>query len=326
MPAYNAAPYIAESIRSVIEQTHKNWELIVLDDGSTDGTAGVAGDIAKDDDRVKVIPGSNLGQGRARNVALGYARGEWVAFLDADDLWLPDKLIRQLQAARRTNADVVFSDGWIFVENDSSDESQSFGTITGEFNGAEMFRLLFEKNRIPMPSVLVRRRTLEEVGFFDGDERWNRNCEDYELWLRLAEHGAVFYGMEEKLVRYRHRRDSASSRSRKPGDEAQIRWHNSRSLEAMIAVCGKYRHNSLVTPAEAERRLRDLHRELLATLLEENKTSEARLSLRHSLQREGLGLRLIAQYALTYLAPGRYNTVRAYFQHLRWSNRGDHAR
>lgn len=323
MPAYNAAPYIAESIRSVIEQTYKDWELIVIDDGSTDGTAGVAGDLAKDDDRIKVISGSNLGQGRARNVALAHARGKWVAFLDADDLWLPDKLVRQLRAAHRTNADVVFSDGWIFIEDDSSDESRSFDTITGEFDGARMFRLLFEKNRIPMPSVLVRRRTLEEVGFFSGDERWNRNCEDYELWLRLAEHGAVFYGMEEKLVRYRHRQGSASSRRRESGDETGIRWHNSRSLGAMIAVCEKFRRNPLVTPAEAERRLRDLHRELLAALLEENKISEARRSLRHALRREGLGLRLLAQYALTYIAPGRYNAARAYFQHLRRSDRGD---
>src|SRR5512147_1419439 len=94
-PAYNAERFIAQTLDSVLAQTHGDWELVVADDSSTDGTASIAEDYARRDGRIRLLrmPG-NQGQGPARNAALGVAHGDFVAFLDADDLWDPEKLAR----------------------------------------------------------------------------------------------------------------------------------------------------------------------------------------------------------------------------------------
>src|SRR5256714_13067953 len=106
MPAFNAAPHIRQSIQSVLAQTFDNWDLIVVDDGSTDETATLAGSFS--DSRIRCVRRENGGQAAARNTGIVNTHGEFIAFLDADDLWLPAKLDRQLDVARRTRADVVY--------------------------------------------------------------------------------------------------------------------------------------------------------------------------------------------------------------------------
>ena len=101
MPSYNSEHFIAESIKSVQSQTYGNWELLIVDDCSTDGTVAVAEAIAMDDSRVHVFSNErNSGAACSRNRALREAKGDWVAFLDSDDLWEPDKLERQLAFMR----------------------------------------------------------------------------------------------------------------------------------------------------------------------------------------------------------------------------------
>ncbi len=199
MPAFNAAPFLADSVGSVQAQTFENWELFVVDDGSGDETRAVAHHLAQNDARIKVLHQPNGGQGAARNAGLRHAVGEWVAFLDADDLWKPQKLERQWEMLQNIEADIFFCDGWIF-EGAKPTEEQTFGTLTGIFEGPTFFELLLEKNRIPILTALVKRTWLEK-GF--EASRAFQNCEDYDLWLRLAREGARFYGMPEKLAFYR---------------------------------------------------------------------------------------------------------------------------
>src|SRR6185369_4654551 len=108
MPAYNAGKYIADSIRSVLAQTYSNWELIVVDDGSTDDTAAIVQDFTKREGRVRYIYQENGRLGKARNTGVRNSQGDLIAFLDSDDLWIETKLELQLRALREQNADLVY--------------------------------------------------------------------------------------------------------------------------------------------------------------------------------------------------------------------------
>ena len=110
MPAYNAEKFIRESITSVLQQTYSNWELIIVDDGSTDNTKKIIQAFAQQDGRIHYIYQPNGKQGKARNAGIRHASGDLIAFLDADDLWTKDKLEKQGSLIRRTNADLIFSD------------------------------------------------------------------------------------------------------------------------------------------------------------------------------------------------------------------------
>jgi teichuronic acid biosynthesis glycosyltransferase TuaG len=104
MPAYNAEKYIAESIRSALDQTHTNWELVVVDDGSTDGTAEIVRGFRRADDRIKYIFQQNGRLGKARNTGLENSTGRLIAFLDSDDLWARGKLELQVKIMEETGA------------------------------------------------------------------------------------------------------------------------------------------------------------------------------------------------------------------------------
>lgn len=149
MPAYNAGRYVAESVRSVRAQTCGRWELFVVDDGSTDETRAVVEGFAAEDARVSYVGRENGGQAAARNTGLRAARGDLVAFLDADDLWLPGKLEAQLGVLEERGVDLVYSDGYIFSEEGGEWADERFHVLPGEARGAEMFRTLFERIASP---------------------------------------------------------------------------------------------------------------------------------------------------------------------------------
>lgn len=200
MPAFNAARTIAESIRSVQNQTHPDWQLWVIDDGSSDNTAAVVEEFLSDA-RIHLLRQVNRKQGAARNFGLKQGNGEWVCFLDADDLWNPDKLEKQKQALIESCATVTFSDGDIFWEDDDS-LHHTFETLRGYFTGAEMLPQLLLINRVPILSACVQRQVLEAANGFEESEIFH-GVEDYDLWIRLAQSGASFYGIDGVLVRYR---------------------------------------------------------------------------------------------------------------------------
>src|ERR1044071_4471000 len=298
MPAYNAERYVAESIRSVVGQTYADWELLVVDDGSTDGTAEVVQGLAAADGRVKYLSQPQGGQGKARNAGIRASGGELVAFLDSDDLWEPEKLALQVAALEESGADVIFSDAFIFSGDETADEGLTFSKICPDFiyggrEGAEAFRLLFAYNRIPTLTVLARRRVLDEVGLFV-EEREYQNCEDYDLWLKLAAHGATFFGMREKLARYRRHTSSMMNA-------------DSRLLKPMLAVAR--RHSRGAGEKEARRVVRDLYRALISALIEEGKVAEARRYVGELSAWDEGGLVTPRQKVLIRLAPRKYNFI-----------------
>jgi glycosyltransferase involved in cell wall biosynthesis len=299
MPAYNAEKYISASIRSVLNQTHENWELIVIDDGSTDKTAEVVKSFLATESRIKYFFQINGGQGKARNTGIKNSTGDLIAFLDSDDLWESEKLSLQLERMEETRADVVFSDAYIFSE-DRTGETTTFSAISPEFiyghhEGSDMFRLLFISNRIPILTVLVGKGILQKVGLFD-EQREYQNCEDYELWLRLARLGAVFFGMKEKLASYRYHSSS-------------MMRNDSRLLKPMVAVARKHCRAGGIDPREVKRVIRGLYRNLISTLIEENRIADALDYIREFSDWDRYGPVTWMQRALIKIAPKKYNFI-----------------
>jgi len=208
MPVFNAGQFIAEAVDSVIKQTFNRWELIIVNDGSTDDTRSIAEKYVAADARIKLITQENKKLSAARNTGITAAKGEWIAFLDADDFWVPEKLEKQLAATEKhPAAGVIFSDGFVFYNNDVK-TAQHYGTVVGYFAPADIYKLEYRGNYIPVLSVLVKKKELDTVG--PQDEKL-RACEDWDYWLRLALQGVSFYGMEEKLFYYRKHASNMSN-------------------------------------------------------------------------------------------------------------------
>jgi len=194
MPAYNAAAYIEESIQSVFRQTFRDFEVVVIDDGSTDATAEVA---AAAGGVVRLLRQANGGAASARNRGIEASRGEFIAFLDADDLWHPRMLRAQLEAfARHPEAGLVFTNCW---NTDGKRILPLTRTAQRQAAQGSVFRPLLADNFVMTTTVMLRRVCLERVGLFDESLPVS---EDYDLWLRIARH-YPFAFVPEALGRYR---------------------------------------------------------------------------------------------------------------------------
>jgi hypothetical protein len=211
LPVCNGAPWIAATLDSALGQTYPHIELIVVDDGSQDGTRAVVDARAARDCRVRVIGQTNRGVATARNRALAVARGEYVAPLDADDLWDPTKIERQvrrmLEAGDGTGL-VYCWWAWIDVTGTIVDSSPRW-RIEGHAH-----ETLLQVNYTGNASVpLYRRRYLEQVGGYDVTlrERDAQGCEDWDVALKVAEQTRVAV-VPARLVGYCRRRDSMSAR------------------------------------------------------------------------------------------------------------------
>ena len=213
MPAFNASDYIQESINSVIEQKYSNWELIIVDDGSTDSTSSIIIKNSLKDSRIKYFYQENGKQGKARNLGIAYAKGMFVAFLDADDLWIPEKLEIQLEEIQLKNVDLVFSDSYIFDDNNFSDRSRKMNIPDQIFTGDEALKLFLEGNRIPTLTVLVKKEKIHLVNGFT-EKKNIQNAEDYHLWLKMIIKECVFYGSDKILASYRMHSKSSTSQDR----------------------------------------------------------------------------------------------------------------
>lgn len=203
IPAYNASRYIAETLESVLNQTLAPAEVLVIDDGSTDETAAVAEQFAP---RVKVFRRANARQGASRNFGVQQARGEWVAFIDSDDIWEPKKLERQMEEVARTPGVGLCYTALV-----------PFRVVEGEVvldapsrvpPAAKIREALYHSTTFLPSTVLVRRSTFLEAGGF---ATHFRVAEDWDLWLRMLHSGVVFAGCQEPLLRYRVHPDGVSN-------------------------------------------------------------------------------------------------------------------
>ncbi|HJX91725.1 MAG TPA: glycosyltransferase family 2 protein [Pyrinomonadaceae bacterium] len=199
VPAFKIAPYIAEAIDGVVGQTFTDWEVIVINDGSPD-TVELEQALAPYLDKIVYIKQENKGAGAARNAGMKVARGEYVAFLDGDDIWLPNFLSSQLELIQSDGGyDLVYAD----AENFGDPETEGHTSMeTNPSEGEVTFTsLIASKTCVITSGVLVRRQCLIDVGYMDDSFP---NSQDFDLWLRLARdaHARITY-QRTVLVRRR---------------------------------------------------------------------------------------------------------------------------
>ena len=299
IPAYNVAPYISETLATVFAQTFDDFEVIIVNDGSPD-TDEFECAMQPFRERVVYLKQENRGASAARNTGLRAARGQLIAFLDADDLWKPNYLEEQLKFIREFNCDLACADAMIFGTSEDAGRSYMDSLMeSAPQEGLVTFLELVNADRSLITSgVVVRRDLVLEVGLFD---EALRNAQDFDLWLRLARHGARLAYQRKVLLSYRSRTNSLS------GDAI-----NSHRRE--LRVFDKIEESYELTPAELlevtaviRRRRALLEYELGKLYLVPGDFARARESFAHSnsLQRSwkpGLAL------WLTRIAPGLFRT------------------
>ncbi|AXG68990.1 putative teichuronic acid biosynthesis glycosyltransferase TuaG [Kordia sp. SMS9] len=200
-PTYNTEEFIADTIDSVRAQSYTNWELILVDDASSDRTVAILNEYAAIDERIKVqVLKTNAGAAIARNTAIEKASGTYIAFLDADDLWKPEKLTKQIAFMQEKDISVCFSSYELMneagislgkmikalpkVDYNKMLKSNYIGNLTGIYNASTL-------GKVYMPNI--------------------RKRQDWALWLALVKKVEFAYSLEEPLARYRLRENSISS-------------------------------------------------------------------------------------------------------------------
>jgi glycosyltransferase involved in cell wall biosynthesis len=203
IPTYNRASFIKETLRSVLAQTYQNFEIIIVDDGSTDDTKDVVKSI--DDDRINYIYQNNSGQpANPRNNGIKHSNGKYIAFLDSDDLWIPEKLEIQLDYFEKdSNLLLISSDAIKFPGiEEKMQNSKNNKLLT--------FKELIKQNLVFTSSVIMLKEVVDKVGVFDEDSRL-RAVEDFDYWLRISKiRDNCVMVLKNCLFKYRLSEDSIS--------------------------------------------------------------------------------------------------------------------
>jgi len=239
IPAYNAEKFLAEALESVIRQTYSNWEVIVVDDGSHDRTAKIAQSYAAKDGRIKYVYQENRRMAAARNKGISLAQGQYIALLDSDNMFTPEKLATQVA----------------FMET-HPECGVSYGRIIHFFEGApdvlyknrneapiekDAFRSLLWRNSINVLQVLIRKKYLDEFGAFRGE--WSA-CDEQYVWVNLARHGVKFCALENVVGISREHRASDSSRRGHIYDTARSFLQMLKLIELSFSAEEKARYSS----------------------------------------------------------------------------------
>jgi glycosyltransferase involved in cell wall biosynthesis len=194
VPSYNMAHFLPQAVQSALAQTYQSVEVQIIDDGSTDNTPDVVRQWEADP-RVRVHRQANGGLSHARNQGIALTRGAFIALLDADDIWVPEKLALQMALFRdRPEVGVVYS-GYQRIDG----EGQPLPTEPTRMHRGRVSGALLIENFVPASSAVVRRECFERCGDFDVSLRTG---EDYDMWLRLSAH-YLFDFVAERTIRYR---------------------------------------------------------------------------------------------------------------------------
>lgn len=203
MPTFNSGRFILDAITSVVLQSHRNWELIIIDDGSTDQTHDLLEPLLRMDERITVLNVTeNLGQAHARNLGMKAASGELLAFLDADDIWDPQKLNDQIRFMRRERVDFSYT-SFFRINSDLSRISPPIKIpkiVTPD--------LIDQYNPIPLLTAMVRKDIVLGHSF---DTRLF-NAEDYQFWREIIHSGHPCHALDVPLAYYRVVNGSTSHR------------------------------------------------------------------------------------------------------------------
>lgn len=202
MPAYNAAQYIEQSIESVLKQSYTNWELIIVDDCSIDDTYKIVEKLCLNEKRIKLFRmNENSGVAMARNFAISMSRGKYIAFLDSDDLWLPDKLEKQLNLMQEKKAVISYTAYRQF----SMEKVGNLVSVPEQVT----YKQLLKGNVIGCLTVMLDKERLGNL------QMKKARHEDYILWLDILKQGNTAYGLQEDLARYRKSETSLTSNKKR---------------------------------------------------------------------------------------------------------------
>ncbi len=213
IPAYNAMTYLPKTVESVLKQTFTDFEVIIVNDGSSDGIEQWVNTIT--DNRVQLISQQNQGAAAARNTGIAHAKGAYIAFLDSDDLWEASKLEKQVYCLDN-NPDV----GLVYVWVASIDaKGKDLGKIYSNHSEGYVWEKMLQGNIVWSGSAaMVRRDCFEKTGFFDQNLRF---AEDWEMWIRVARNYS-FAAIKEPLVYYRHHPNNKSQHYTKTIDNFRL--------------------------------------------------------------------------------------------------------
>jgi glycosyltransferase involved in cell wall biosynthesis len=324
IPTYNCAPYLPDAIFSVLQQTHNNFEIIVIDDGSTDNTEEIIQPFL---DRVEYIKQENHGVSVARNTGMKRATGDFIAFLDADDMWFPQKLAVQLNIfINHPDIAGVFSDfslcnkhGDITHERFVTRNYHIFNyykytwekilpnreTVVVTKNGhdtsvslfhGDVFRSLYIGNFINTSSTILKREVLNTIGYFTPERRTQ---EDYEYWLKIAQKYNLAY-LDTPLLRSRRRPHQLTSKS-------EIFDIVQQSLE-VIETIGVNNVSRLGKNLVA-RRLTDKYQKLALVHLSQGNSKGARECIRKCIKWKPFSYKNIVFLTLSYIPSTFTNTA-----------------
>lgn len=217
VPAYRSEKYIAACIASVQAQTFRDLEIVVVDDASEDYTGQIVQQMAKEDERIRYLrQEANRGVAAARNRGVEEAAGEWIALLDSDDVWLPEKLEKQLVLQQQSGAELIYT-GAQCMDCDGRMQERYF-RVPKQTD----YKALLKGNDIVCSSVLVKREWLLKHPMERSDLH-----EDYLCWLKLLKDGCIAAGIDEPLTFYRL---TEGSKSRNKGKAAKMTWETYKQL------------------------------------------------------------------------------------------------
>lgn len=219
-PVHNSSDYIADTIDSVINQTHQNWEMILVDDFSSDNSVEIIQAYQGKDDKIRLIQSNtNVGAAEARNIALRQAKGDYIAFLDSDDIWLPNKLERQLQFMKSNNYAFSFT-AYHRVNQSNTEIINRIGVP--KYIGYKGF---LRNTIIGTLTVMIDKR---QTGYFEMPNI--RSSHDIALWCDLLKRGFKAYGINEVLAYYRLVGDSNTAQKWKAAKDV---WRVYRNIEKL---------------------------------------------------------------------------------------------
>ena len=295
IPAYNQACYLRQSIDSVLAQTYKQFEVIVVDDGSTDETSSI---LTTYGSCIRYIHQENLGLGGARNSGIRVAQGEYIGLLDADDIWEPNYLdVISCLIAENPGASVFYCKAQCIDENGIKLPQYVGYPIKPLNTSTDLYRALLTSNFLIPSTTTIRRKIFLENGYFD---QTLRSCQDWDLWLRISPNNS-FVGTKDVLVQYRVHAQSLSANIRAQQASAKMVFENHFgpddgqydhwSPAKKLAYSGLYRYiliSSILRQGDWQYGSKYLHKTLL---IDPAKASDIDLFYELSIGRQPMGYR-----------------------------------